>query len=467
MDKKELLTEAQKRHNMNAAAIVEYIETFSDPFSFVETNKFLTYSDSSDEMTDAVITGYATIEGRPVAVAVQNSAVRQGCFSKATIHKMIAITEYAVKREIPLIFGLDSFGTNIKEGAAILAGLSDLISTITYARSIVPVIAAIKGDALGHSALIASLAHVVVASEKSVISYNSPSVVLAGEDKEYKPTEYLGAGNASRNGLTALVVKEEEIGNTIRRLTRYIPLKLYASVPESEGDTSMYNVEVAGAEKMTGTELINALCDTDSFLELYASYSKNIVCGFAYVCGKPVGFLANERTDGKSFLNMESIEEAALFTKLCRNFGLPLIKLVDCDGVEVSLAAERSALWNSAKELLAASAEVRSISIITGKAVGMAYTLLASHSVAETVYAWSTAQITLLNEEAGGIVMYANKLKNTSDIFKAREIAKQTYKEIDGDAYTAATRKVVDDIINPEDTRQYLLSAIIMLTLND
>ena len=73
----------------------------------------------------------------------------------------------------------------------------------------------------------------------------------------------------------------------------------------------------------------------------------------------------------------------------------------------------------------------------------------------------------LANEEAGGIVMYANKLKNTSDIFKAREIAKQTYKEIDGDAYTAATRKVVDDIINPEDTRQYLLSAIIMLTLND
>lgn len=116
MDKKELLTEAQKRHNMNAAAIVEYIETFSDPFSFVETNKFLTYSDSSDEMTDAVITGYATIEGRPVAVAVQNSAVRQGCFSKATIHKMIAITEYAVKREIPLIFGLDSFGTNHKGG---------------------------------------------------------------------------------------------------------------------------------------------------------------------------------------------------------------------------------------------------------------------------------------------------------------------------------------------------------------
>lgn len=467
MDKKELLNEAQKRHTLNTASIVEYIETFSDSYSFVETNKFLTYSDASDDVTDAVITGYATIDGRPIAVAVQNSAVKQGCLSKATAHKMIALAEYAVKREIPLILGLDSFGTNIKEGSSMLSELADLIATITYVRSVVPVIALIKGDALGHSALIASLAHIVIASDKSVISYNSPSVVLASEDKDYKPVEFLGAKNSSQNGMTALVVKENELGETLKKIMGFVPLKLYSQIPETEGDTERYNSELVGADNMKGRELVEAICDDGSFLELYSSYSRSMVCGFAKLCGKPVGFLANERIESKSYLTNESLEEAALFTELCASFNLPLIRLVDCDGVDVSLATERSPLWNSAKQLLTASSSVRSISVITGKAIGMAYTLLASHCVSETVYAWSTAQITPLNEEAGGIVMYANKLKNTSDVFKAREIAKETYVELDGDAYSAATRKVVDDVINPEDTRQYLLSAIIMLTLND
>jgi len=462
MDKIALLRDREKQHAQNISEAVAFVNSFVDEQSFTETNDYLTLADLSDSSADAVVTGYASVAGRPVAVAVQNPAVNHGGISKATALKLGRIMEGACKKKIPFIFAIDSFGAKISEGMNVLKNFAVLVENVGKLTANVPFIAVAKGHCVGNAALIASMADVTVGLENSVVSVNSPVVVLASDNKPNELKKFFGSAQAAQNGSVSVVTDKKNLGVTLTNILSCMPLSIGGEIPVDENaDVEYYNQAVSALEDKRGSELITKLVDAKSFVELNKGLADNITTGFAKVCGIPVGIAVQNKPE----LCEKCVRKLAKFVKLCRRMGLPFINLVDCEGVKISMDVEKSEiareLGELEKELILTN---KKIAVIVGKAIGLGYTVMASNEIYDSVLAWASAQISPLTAQAGGIVMYSDKIK-AKDIFKSREEAIKLYAEVDSDAFTAATAGLAENVIAPENTRQYLLSRLQLINL--
>ena len=423
------------------------LESIFDSGTFVELGAYTKRTDSQTDF-ESVVCGYGAVEGKLAFAFVQDSGRTKGAFGERHSKKIAALYALAVKNGAPIIGVFDSAGAVIYDGAEALAAYGKLMKNISDASGIVPQIAVIDGMCGGSSAVAASMFDfVVTVKEKSQLFVNPPFVVGKTE-------------SAVAQGLSAYEAETEAAAFGFVR-------ELVATLPQNNADGAF--VETADGlnravsfdpESYEIKDLLKELADDGSFLELFGDYTENAVLGIGSFGGVVAGVVASNPAK-KGILDIKVARAAAKLVSFCDSFGIPVITMVDSEGLDVSAEAENAAYASELARLAMAytSAENAKVTVVLGKAYGTAFTLLGSKSVgADIALALPTACISVLSPEASVAFVWNNKVGE-----KTREELEAEWKEKCASAVEAADAGEIDDIVEPAELRQRICAALNML----
>lgn len=449
MDRKQLLAERQNQHKQCTKNIKDFLGNVIDDQSFVESNEFF----ASENGGKSVVWGQASIGGKLVFVVAQNSEVTQGGMNKQQAEKFVKACNVAYDNNLPTVFVLDSCGGKIDEGVALLDSYASILASAKETNQ--PSICIIKGNALGSMALFASLCDFVYMTSESVMAINSPSVLSAQENLSGDAKSLFGAKLQNENGACTFVVKKEELGSHLSKLLD----TLYSVGDElSEADLNKALGKIEGAN---AKDKIKQLADKDSFIECYEGYAQNVVAGLAKIGGYSVGIVATDKNVCNGTICSGSLDKISKIADLCYLGGFPLITLVDCPGVPAKMTFEESSIYSIVPKYIQSIEGVRRISVITGDAIGLGYTLLASKSLGcDSVIAWESAVVAPVAKEVGGVVVYNNEIAKAENPVQAREDAIAKYEQVDSDPYFAAEKGLIDKVIEAKYTRIHLIAEL-------
>ena len=434
MDRKQLLAERQNQHKQCTKNIKDFLNNVIDEQSFVESNEFF----ANENGGKSVVWGQASIGGKLVFVVAQNSEVTQGGMSKQQAEKFVKACDVAYDNNLPVIFVLDSCGGKIEEGVALLDSYASVLASAKETNQ--PSICIVKGNALGSMALFASLCDFVYMTDESVMAINSPSVLSAQENLSGDAKALFGAKLQGENGNCTFVVKKEELGTHVSKLL----------------DT-LYSI----GDELSDADKIKQIADKDSFIECYADYAKNVVAGLAKIGGYSVGIIATDKEQLGGVLCPGSLGKISKLADICYLGVLPLISLVDCPGAPVNMKIEQSSMLADVAKYLQSIDGVKRISVITGDAIGLGYTLLASKSLGcDSVIAWESAVVAPVAKEVGGLVVYNDEISKAENPVQAREDAIAKYEQVDSDPYFAAEKGLIDKVIEAKYTRIHLIAEL-------
>ncbi len=436
----------------------ERVEKLADAGSFVELFALV----SQNEEGAGVITGYATIDQRPVHIFAQDFTVRGGAMGKAQAAKIVKLLDMALKTGAPVIALMDSAGVRIDEGAAAMSAYSEIYNKLARMSGVCPIISVVLGPCIGGAALITQLADVSIVAEKiGQLMVFGPQVMAAMNGKAVKADEFGGAKVVSEMGACALTAENED--EAIAKAKAVLALLPSSNLEDSEIiDTDDMNRMLPAIDPAEAEELVKALVDAGSAIELYADYGKNVKTVLARMGGRSVAVVA---ATGK--LCAACLQKAARFVRMADCFNIPVVSLLNTCGVHVESVQAQGWLFKAQAQLLYAYAEatVPKLAVVTGDAIGQAYVAMGGKGNADVTYAWPTAVISALTPEAAVAVLYSKEVKADTDltVAAAREKYADKYIEKVAGAVNAAKAGMVDDIIDPATTRQMLISAMEML----
>lgn len=427
------------------------LEAIFDAGTFVELGAY-TKRSGSDADFEGVLCGYGAVNGKLAFAFVQDSGRTKGAFGERHAKKIANMYSLAVKNGAPVIGVFDSAGAVVYDGAAALAAYGRFMKCISDASGIIPQIAVIAGVCGGSSAVAASMFDfTVTVKDASKLYVNSPFVI----------GESAGSSDfAAANGASAYsAANEADAFAYARKLIAALPANNADGAFEDNGDDMNRAVDF-DAESYKAEELVALLADNGSFTRLYADYAKNTILGIASFGGMTVGVVASN-PENKGILDIKSARAIAKLVSFCDSFALPVVTLVDSEGLDVSLEAE-SASYASELARLAyaytASANAK-LTVVVGKAYGAAFTLLGSKSVgADMTLALPTACISVLSPEASVAFVWNNKVGE-----KTREELEAEWKEKCASAAEACDCGEIDDVVAPEELRQRICAALSML----
>lgn len=435
-------------------SVMKTVEEIVDAQSFIESDKFIrSVTALGDAVGEGVVTGFASVNDAQVAVFAVNGEVLKGGIGKANATKIAKCVNNAVKTGAPLIGIIDSMGARFAEGIEAMEGYGAIINAFTTAYGNVPTILIVKGNNFGMLSYLTGLCDVTICCDKSVTATTSPLILVAGTTQD---TAKVGTATAnSENGTASIVVNDSELGATVKKVLAFFTDGIIAS--EDDG-----NRVCAGlGEGVDTATVISQVFDNGTFVELKKDYGKEVVTGLARLNGITVGvvgFNANEK-DGK--ICSDGAKKASALINTCDNFGVPVVTLVDCKGV-VNCVKCQGELMRSVADLLYAynASTVAKVSLITGNAIGLGYVAFASKSVADYTIAWENATIGLLDNEASAQLVYADQIANAENKEQASEELAKAYGEENTAAVTVAEKGYIDNVINPNFSRQYLIGAV-------
>ena len=427
------------------------LELIFDAGTFVEFGAY-TKREGSESDFESVLCGYGAINGELAFAFVQDSSRTKGAFSERHAKKISNLYALAVKNGAPVIGVFDSAGAVIYDGVAALAAYGKLMKCVSDASGIVPQIAIIDGVCGGAAAVVAGMFDLTVTvKNKSKLYVNSPFVI--GETAG--TSEF-----AAATGLSAYDANDEaEAFEFVKRLITKLPSNNLSGIL-GECCDDMNRSVVFDAENYKAEELVSTLADNGDFTRLYAGYAKNAVIGFASFGGAVSGVVASN-PQNKGILDIKSARAITKFISFCDSFNLPVITLVDSEGLDVTLEAESSAYASELARLAYAytSSDNAKLTVVVGKAYGTAFTLLGSKSVgADMVLALPTACISVLSPEASVAFVWNSKVGE-----KSREELEKEWKEKCASAREACDSGEVDDIVAPEELRARVCAALMML----
>ncbi len=462
MGKIELLEAAVKGINGASKEIRAFVNGLVDDSSFVETDTFLSGKsllDGSLATGEGVLTGYAAIDGNPVYIVAQNSAVLGGSFGIGQAKKIIKCMEGAIKSDYPLITVLDSSGARVGEGVTCLEGYASVLAKAAEVQANVPHIVIVKGGAIGHMAAYLSLADFVFAGKDAVISFNPPSVLVANTAKPAK--DVFGAKvHSSESGLIDFkYASDAELRNKIALLLDYTGDYSAECSDDPNRETA------ALASDASAATLLAALTDEGRCLEYAEDYAKEIRCCFARVNGASVG-IAVSNAAVSEYLTLAGADKLCSFANLLDAFDLPFISIVNSKGLNTTIADEQCCAVSVAGKLLScvASLSVPRISVVAGNAVGIAYTALVSKGIGfDYSVAFPAAYISPLNADTSVSLVYSRELAEKGNTPELREKLEELHKEENGSPYIAAKEGYLDEIIHPSALRPYIANALLML----
>lgn len=451
------------------------IAALLDPGSFVEIGGAVTARATDFNMqkketpADGVITGYGVIDGNLVYVYSQDATVLNGAIGEMHAKKIAAIYEMAMKMGAPVIGLIDCAGLRLQEATDALHGFGSLYMKQTLASGVIPQITAIFGTCGGGLSLVPALTDFTfMESTKGKLFVNSPNAI-DGNRVEVCDTSS-AAFQSEEAGLIDGTGSEEEILEDIRTLITLLPANNEDndSYDECTDDLNRTVAEIAGAAEDTAIALA-MISDEHVFFETKKDYAKEMVTGFIRLNGMTVGAVANrskvydeegnlaEELEDK--LTVKGCKKARDFVDFCDAFSIPVLTLTNVTGFNATKCSERNIAREAAKLTYAfANATVPKVNVIIGKAYGSAYIVMNSKSIgADMVYAWPQAEIGMMDAKLAAKIMYAD-----SDAATIQEEAEK-YKELQSSPLAAARRGYVDTIIEPADTRKYVIGAFEML----
>ena len=427
------------------------LESIFDAGTFVELGAY-TKRNGSESDFEGVLCGYGAVNGELTFAFVQDSGRTKGAFGERHAKKIANLYALAVKNGAPVIGVFDSAGAVIYDGAAALAAYGKFMKCVSDASGVIPQIAIIDGVCGGASAVVASMFDLTITvKDTSKLYVNSPFVVGGDAGK---------ADFAAQNGLSAYNAKDaSEAFGFARKLVALLPAN-NASGAFCESGDDMNRAVTIDAESYKADELIAALSDNGAFARIYADYTNNFVLGFASFGGITAGVVAS-KPENKGILDIKSARAIAKLVSFCDSFALPVLTLVDSEGLDVSLEAEGASYASELAKLAYAytSSNNAKLTVVVGKAYGSAFTLLGSKSVgADMALALPTACISVLSPEASVAFVWNSKVGEQS-----REELEKEWKEKCASAAEAADCGEIDDIVEPAELRARICASLSML----
>lgn len=476
----------ESQHQKGKFTARERIEFLLDDGSFEEFDMFVTHRTKSfglwDKriLSDAVVTGHGTIDGRLVYIFSQDFTVFGGSLSEVFAQKICKIMDLAMKMGAPIIGINDSGGARIQEGVRSLAGYGDVFQKNILASGVVPQISAIFGPCAGGAVYSPALTDFTMMVEKtSYMFVTGPKVAKTVTGEDISVDELGGPRvHATKSGVTHFVAENEEDGLLmLRKLLSYIPQNNLEEAPVTACNDPIDRLDDELNEIIPDSpqvpynvkDIIYTIADNGEFLEVHRQYARNIVVGFAKFNGMSVGIVANQPNYLAGVLDIEASRKAARFVRFCDSFNIPIVTLVDVPGFLPGSAQEYGGIILHGAKLLYAYGEatVPKITVILRKAYGGAYDVMSSkHLRGDLNYAWPSAEIAVMGPKGATEILYSKELREIEDPEEREKFVKEKeeeYKERFSNPYEAARYGYIDDVIEPRNTRFRIIRALQML----
>jgi propionyl-CoA carboxylase beta chain len=478
----------ERQHKEGKMSARERIEFLLDEGTFEETDKLVTHRCSDFGMAeqklygDGFVTGYGRIEGRLVYVFAQDFTVFGGSLSETNAGKIVKIMDLAAKMGAPVIGLNDSGGARIQEGVASLAGYADIFLRNTLYSGVVPQISAIMGPCAGGAVYSPAITDFVLMVDKTSYMFITGPDVIKTVTMEEVTKEQLGGAvthNETSGVAHFLAHDDAECLSMVRELLSFVPSNNLDDPPRKpctdpidRADAALDTIVPAQSNlPYDMKDVIHAVVDDAYFFEVQEHFAKNIVVGFARLDGRPVGIVANQPAMLAGTLDINASVKGARFVRFCDCFNIPLITFEDVPGFLPGTAQEYGGIIKHGAKLLFAFAEatVPKITVITRKAYGGAYCVMASKHIRTDVnYAWPTAEIAVMGPEGAVDIVYKRELDAASvngaqQRQELRQNKIEEFRDRFASPYVAADRGFVDAIIQPRETRKKLIQALAML----
>jgi propionyl-CoA carboxylase beta chain len=461
----------------------ERIDLLLDPGSFTELDKFVTHRASDFGMSDkkipgdGVVTGYGTIDGRQVFLFAQDFTVFGGSLSGAYAQKICKVMDLATRVGAPVIGLNDSGGARIQEGVESLAGYADIFLRNTLASGVVPQLSLILGPCAGGAVYSPAITDFILMTKNTSYMFITGPDVIKTVTHEEVSKEALGGANAhnQKSGVAHFAADSEQMAISLtRELFSYLPSNNAEDPPAQPCDDDPGRADAALATMVPANpnkpydirDIIKAVVDHKHFFEVQEHYAKNIVIGFARLNGRSVGIVGNNPAILAGVLDIDASVKAARFVRFCDCFNIPLVTFVDVPGFLPGTQQEWGGIIKHGAKLLYAYAEatVPKVTLITRKAYGGAYDVMASkHIRADVNFAYPTAEIAVMGPEGAVNIIFRKELEGATDAKAEKERLVADYREKFANPFKAAELGYIDEVIRPEETRLKIIKALEML----
>jgi propionyl-CoA carboxylase beta chain len=471
-----------KQHAKGKMTARERVESLLDPGSFVELDELARHRSNAFGLEktrpygDGVVTGYGTIDGRPVCVFAQDFTVFGGSLGEVFGEKIVKVMDLAMKTGVPVIGINDSGGARIQEGVVSLGLYGEIFLRNVHASGVIPQISLIMGPCAGGAVYSPAVTDFIVMVDKtSHMFITGPDVIktVTGEDVEF---EELGGAHThnSKSGVAHYMgTDEEDALEYVKGLLSFLPSNNMEMPPAYPVDVDL---EVTDDDLALDTiipdspnqpydmhTVIESVLDDADFLEVQPLFAPNMITGFGRVEGRPVGVVANQPMQFAGTLDIDASEKAARFVRTCDAFNVPVLTFVDVPGFLPGTDQEWNGIIRRGAKLIYAYCEatVPKVTVITRKAYGGAYDVMGSkHLGGDISLAWPTAQIAVMGAQGAVNILYRKELAaaDDPDTERARLIAE--YDETLANPYLAAERGYIDRVIMPSETRSQVIRAL-------
>jgi propionyl-CoA carboxylase beta chain len=472
-----------KQHAQGKLTARERIELLLDPGTFVEVDKLRTHRCLDFGMAekkipgDGVVTGYGHVDGRQIFLFAQDFTVFGGSLSETYAQKICKIMDMATRMGVPVIGLNDSGGARIQEGVASLGGYADIFLRNTLASGVIPQISAILGPCAGGAVYSPAITDfIIMAKETSFMFVTGPDVIKAVTHEDVTKSELGGAvTHSSISGVAHFAAEDEHQAlSTVRALLSFLPQNNAEDPPllatdddpnrRDEKLTSLIPSDPSKPYDMR--DIITVVVDDGYFFEVHRHYAENIVVGFARLNGRPVGIVGNQPLILAGCLDINASSKAGRFVRFCDCFNIPIITLVDVPGFLPGLKQEHGGIISNGAKLLFAYAEatVPKVTVITRKAYGGAYDVMASkHIRADLNFAFPNSEIAVMGPDGAVNIIFREELAKAKDPVARKAELVADYRDKFASPFKAAELGYIDEIINPIDLRPILIRSLELL----
>ena len=474
----------EAQHKKGRRTARERIDLLLDKGSFREVDAFVQHRthdfdlDRQKFMSDSVVTGWGTIEGRLVYVFSQDFTVFGGSLGEVHAEKICKIMDMAMKNGAPVIGLNDSGGARIQEGVVALGGYADIFLRNTMASGVIPQISAIMGPCAGGAVYSPALTDFIfMVRNSSYMFVTGPDVVKTVTHEEVSFEDLGGASVHSEKSGVCHIAADSEADTLylIRKLLGYLPQNNMEDPPFILGGDDPLRMDEAldtmipddPGKPYDIKNVIRLIVDNGQFFEIHENYAQNIVVGFARLGGHSIGIVANQPAALAGVLDIDASEKAARFVRFCDSFNIPIITFVDVPGFLPGTVQEHHGIIRSGAKLLYAYCEatVPKLTVITRKAYGGAYDVMSSkHIRGDLNLAWPSAEIAVMGPDGAVNIIFRKELEKAKDPARKKAELVAEYREKFASPYVAAERGYIDDVIEPRETRPRLINGLEMLS---
>ena len=473
----------EKQHARGKKTARERIDLLLDPGSFVELDELARHRSTAFGLAtsrpygDGVVTGYGTVDARPVCVFAQDFTVFGGSLGEVFGEKIVKVMDLAVKTGCPLIGINDSGGARIQEGVVSLGLYGEIFFRNVRASGVIPQISLIMGPCAGGAVYSPAVTDfTIMVDQTSHMFITGPEVIktVTGEDVGMEELGGARTHNTKSGNAHYLAADESDAVSYVKALLSYLPSNNLDELPVLAGAPA--DLDLTGTDLALDTlipdsvnhpydmhRVIEAVLDDGDFCEVQALYAQNLLVGFGRVEGRPVGVVANQPMHFAGCLDIAASEKAARFVRTCDAFSVPILTFVDVPGFLPGTGQEWDGIIRRGAKLIYAYAEatVPKLTVITRKAYGGAYDVMGSkHLGADLNFAWPTAQIAVMGAQGAVNILYRQELRDATDPVAERARLIGEYEDTLANPYIAAERGYIDAVIAPSSTRANIVRGL-------